>query len=39
MALIQRNDERFRAVIKSGKIVAPYYSPRGAGGDTSRRCR
>lgn len=29
MALIQRNDERFRAVIKSGKIVAPYYSPRG----------
>ena len=29
MALIQRNDERFRAVIKAGKIVAPYYSPRG----------
>jgi pyruvate dehydrogenase E1 component alpha subunit len=29
MALIKRNDERFRAVIKSGKIVAPYYSPRG----------
>jgi len=29
MALIQRSDERFRAVIKSGKIVAPYYSPRG----------
>lgn len=29
MALIARNDERFRAVIKSGKIVAPYYSPRG----------
>src|SRR2546425_12374727 len=29
MALLQRSDERFRAVIKSGKIVAPYYSPRG----------
>jgi TPP-dependent pyruvate/acetoin dehydrogenase alpha subunit len=29
MALIQRSDERFRAVIKAGKIVAPYYSPRG----------
>jgi acetoin:2,6-dichlorophenolindophenol oxidoreductase subunit alpha len=29
MALIQRSDDRFRAVIKSGKIVAPYYSPRG----------
>ena len=29
MALAQRNDDRFRAVIKSGKIVAPYYSPRG----------
>jgi TPP-dependent pyruvate/acetoin dehydrogenase alpha subunit len=29
MALIKRNDERFRAVIKAGKIVAPYYSPRG----------
>jgi len=29
MALIKLNDERFRAVIKSGKIVAPYYSPRG----------
>ena len=24
-----KNDERFRAVIKSGRIVAPYYSPRG----------
>src|SRR5262245_27118771 len=29
MVLIKLNDERFRAVIKSGKIVAPYYSPRG----------
>ncbi len=29
MALIKQNDERFRAVIKAGKIVAPYYSPRG----------
>jgi len=29
MALIKLNDERFRAVIKAGKIVAPYYSPRG----------
>ena len=29
MALIKLNDERFRATIKSGKIVAPYYSPRG----------
>ena len=29
MALIQRSDDRFRSVIKSGKIVAPYYSPRG----------
>jgi TPP-dependent pyruvate/acetoin dehydrogenase alpha subunit len=29
MALIKLNDERFRAVIKSGRIVAPYYSPRG----------
>jgi pyruvate dehydrogenase E1 component alpha subunit len=29
MTLIMRNDERFRAVIKAGKIVAPYYSPRG----------
>lgn len=29
MALIKLNDERFRSVIKSGKIVAPYYSPRG----------
>jgi TPP-dependent pyruvate/acetoin dehydrogenase alpha subunit len=29
MTLIKQTDERFRAVIKSGKIVAPYYSPRG----------
>ena len=29
MALIKLNDERFRATIKAGKIVAPYYSPRG----------
>ena len=29
MALIKQNDERFRAVIKAGRIVAPYYSPRG----------
>ncbi|APA89574.1 thiamine pyrophosphate-dependent dehydrogenase E1 component subunit alpha (plasmid) [Paraburkholderia sprentiae WSM5005] len=29
MALIKQNDERFRAVIKAGKLVMPYYSPRG----------
>lgn len=29
MTLIKQNDERFRATIKVGKIVAPYYSPRG----------
>ena len=29
MTLIKQNDERFRAVIKAGQIVAPYYSPRG----------
>jgi len=29
MALIKQNDERFRAVIKAGRIIAPYYSPRG----------
>jgi len=29
MALIEQNDERFRAVIKAGRIIAPYYSPRG----------
>ncbi|MFT3666927.1 thiamine pyrophosphate-dependent dehydrogenase E1 component subunit alpha [Piscinibacter sp.] len=27
--LIKQNDERFRSVIKSGKLVMPYYSPRG----------
>lgn len=27
--LIKQNDERFRAVIRSGKLVMPYYSPRG----------
>ena len=25
MTLIKQNDERFRAVIKSGKLVMPYY--------------
>jgi pyruvate dehydrogenase E1 component alpha subunit len=29
MTLIKQNDERFRSVIKSGKLVMPYYSPRG----------
>jgi pyruvate dehydrogenase E1 component alpha subunit len=29
MTLIKQNDERFRAVIRSGRIVSPYYSPRG----------
>ena len=29
MTLIKQNDERFRAVIKAGKIAMPYYSPRG----------
>ncbi|WP_223448955.1 thiamine pyrophosphate-dependent dehydrogenase E1 component subunit alpha [Pseudomonas sp. BF-R-19] len=29
MTLVMQNDERFRAVIKSGKMVMPYYSPRG----------
>jgi pyruvate dehydrogenase E1 component alpha subunit len=29
MTLIKNNDERFRSTIKSGKLVAPYYSPRG----------
>ena len=29
MTLVKQNDERFRATIKAGKIVAPYYSPRG----------
>jgi pyruvate dehydrogenase E1 component alpha subunit len=27
--LIKQNDERFRSVIKSGKLAMPYYSPRG----------
>jgi len=27
--LVKQNDERFRSVIKSGKLVMPYYSPRG----------
>src|SRR5882724_1953750 len=26
---VKQNDERFRAVIKSGKVTATYYSPRG----------
>lgn len=29
MSLIKQNDERFRAVIKAGKLAMPYYSPRG----------
>lgn len=29
MTRIKQNDERFRAVLKSGKMVMPYYSPRG----------
>lgn len=29
MTLAMQNDERFRSVIKSGKLVMPYYSPRG----------
>ena len=29
MTLIKQNDERFRSIIKAGRIVAPYYSPRG----------
>jgi TPP-dependent pyruvate/acetoin dehydrogenase alpha subunit len=29
MASIKQNDARFLSVIKAGKIVAPYYSPRG----------
>lgn len=29
MTRIKQNDERFRSVIKSGKLVMPYYSPRG----------
>lgn len=27
--LIKQNDERFRAALKAGKLVMPYYSPRG----------
>jgi len=29
MALIKANDERSRKVIRAGKLVMPYYSPRG----------
>ena len=29
MSLIKQNDERFLSTIKAGRIVAPYYSPRG----------
>lgn len=29
MKLAMQNDERFRSVIKSGRLVMPYYSPRG----------
>jgi acetoin:2,6-dichlorophenolindophenol oxidoreductase subunit alpha len=29
MTLLKQNDERFRAVIKSGRIIGNYYSPRG----------
>lgn len=29
MTRIKQNDERFRAVLKSGKMAMPYYSPRG----------
>lgn len=29
MALIRKNDERFIAVLKSGKLTMPYYSARG----------
>lgn len=29
MALIKANDERSRKVIKTGKLIMPYYSPRG----------
>ena len=29
MTLIKQNDERFLSTIKAGRIVAPYYSPRG----------
>jgi TPP-dependent pyruvate/acetoin dehydrogenase alpha subunit len=29
MSLLKQNDERMRAVIKSGRLVMPYYSYRG----------
>ena len=29
MTLIKQNDERTRKVVKSGRLVMPYYSPRG----------
>jgi acetoin:2,6-dichlorophenolindophenol oxidoreductase subunit alpha len=29
MSLLKQNDERMRAVIKSGRLTMPYYSPRG----------
>ena len=29
MSLLKQNDERFRSVIKSGRLVMPYYSYRG----------
>ena len=29
MTLIKQNDDRFHAVIKAGRIISPYYSPRG----------
>ena len=29
MALIKANDERSRKVIMTGRLVMPYYSPRG----------
>ena len=29
MALIKPNDDRFTPIIKAGKLVMPYYSPRG----------
>lgn len=28
-ALIKANDERFRSALKAGRLVMPYYSPRG----------
>jgi len=29
MALIKANDERLRKLVKSGRLIMPYYSPRG----------